>query len=973
MTMKQTRLTTNTSLGFYSIAGRLPGIPALLSAAALLAAACPVGQAADALTESARAIPIAYDVDIVVVGGSGGAVAAAVAAADKGAKVFLAAPRHYLGEDICGTLRLWLEPGEDVSDPLAARLFRRVNTAATPLQIKAALADALLKAKVDFLYGCFPSDVLTSADGSICGIVMANRAGRQAVRAKVIIDATPDAVVARLAGAKARPWPAGPVTFRRVVIGGQTTNSSDVSRRKVPVPPVGGGKSGSFDLVEYTLRLPLADDSFAALAEAEQLGRDRTSSPDDALWAENMFHVPPAALQCRKDAAAWPGLAKGELDHFRPAGIEFLFILGGCADIPRDEAERLLRPAKLIEWGTRIGAAAAEAARTRPSVGPAGLAGAAGRSGTALDTKESLTGVRPTQKLPTLQAGARALPVWGQYDVVVVGGGTAGWRAAHAAAGGGARTLVVEFLYGTGGVGTLGGISKEDIMAKMHEQRAKLRAAKVDLWFGAAGCGAVVEGDRVRGVVVATPQGRAAVLAKVVVDATGNADIAAAAGAECLYTDAGEFAVQGTGLTTINPKPGYANSDFTFTDDTDLVDVWHLLVYTKGSGYDKGQLVDTRERRRIAGDFILTILDQVTGRTFPDTIEQCNMGGFDTHGYTSDPYFFVEFLPDGAKIKNTPYRCLLPRGLDGILVTGLGLSAQRDAMPFIRWQNDMGRMGQAAGTAAAMIARAGQSTRQIDVRQLQQRLVAAGVLTENVLSEKDSFPASDEILAAAVKSVVLGLGKKYRGTAVLMAHRDRAVPLLKRAYAEATEPDDKLIYAHILGICGDATGVPTLISAVQSAAWDKGWNFRGMDQIGPSVSKLDRLVIALGFSRDPRAVPVVLEKVRQLTPKSELSHHRAVALATVALGDRAAAKPLAELLSQPEMRGYTVKTLADHKREGKRTEALRELMLARALFLLGDQDGVARKVLEDYTQDLRGHFARHATAVLAAGTGKKDH
>jgi hypothetical protein len=98
-----------------------------------------------------------------------------------------------------------------------------------------------------------------------------------------------------------------------------------------------------------------------------------------------------------------------------------------------------------------------------------------------------------------------------------------------------------------------------------------------------------------------------------------------------------------------------------------------------------------------------------------------------------------------------------------------------------------------------------------------------------------------------------------------------------------------------------------------------------------------------------------------------------VALATAALGDRAAAKPLAELLSQPQMRGHTVKTLAETKREGIRTEALRELMLARALYLVGDQDGVARKVLEEYTQDLRGHFVRHATAVLAAGAGKKDH
>ena len=44
------------------------------------------------VNESAREIPIAYDVDVVVVGGSTGAVSAAVAAAEAGAKVFLAAP-----------------------------------------------------------------------------------------------------------------------------------------------------------------------------------------------------------------------------------------------------------------------------------------------------------------------------------------------------------------------------------------------------------------------------------------------------------------------------------------------------------------------------------------------------------------------------------------------------------------------------------------------------------------------------------------------------------------------------------------------------------------------------------------------------------------------------------------------------------------------------------------------------------------
>ena len=59
-----------------------------------------------AINESARDIPVVYDVDVVVVGGTSGGVAAAVEAAKKGATVFLAAQRPYLGEDICGAYRL---------------------------------------------------------------------------------------------------------------------------------------------------------------------------------------------------------------------------------------------------------------------------------------------------------------------------------------------------------------------------------------------------------------------------------------------------------------------------------------------------------------------------------------------------------------------------------------------------------------------------------------------------------------------------------------------------------------------------------------------------------------------------------------------------------------------------------------------------------------------------------------------------
>ncbi|MEI7809217.1 MAG: FAD-dependent oxidoreductase, partial [Verrucomicrobiota bacterium] len=57
------------------------------------------------VVQPAGSLPVVAAVDVIVVGGSSGGVTAAVTAAQKGAKVFLAAPRPYLGEDICGTYR----------------------------------------------------------------------------------------------------------------------------------------------------------------------------------------------------------------------------------------------------------------------------------------------------------------------------------------------------------------------------------------------------------------------------------------------------------------------------------------------------------------------------------------------------------------------------------------------------------------------------------------------------------------------------------------------------------------------------------------------------------------------------------------------------------------------------------------------------------------------------------------------------
>ena len=1114
------------------------------------------------LIQSARKVPVAAEVDVVVVGGSTGAVAAAVAAAEQGAKVFLLAPYPYLGDDMTATLRLWLEEGETLAHPLAERLFadrtadgpspnalrftyeadrpsasqhrdtappsllcdgrwgdaasqsvqydgdvtitadlskperiaelrvavysraeanaagggfnvetialstsddksewhdagvlkgRRAGTEecyvlstpidrsaryvrlsvakpaamarvllgeieilgppadrpakpATPppprpMYVKKTLDNALLAAGVQYLYSSYPTDVLRDADGHPAGMVMANRAGRQAIVAKTIIDATDRALVARLAGARFAPYPAGTHTFRRTVIGGQPRQGEGMTARVIdppfrgPYPNRAKTSSGIFPVIEYTLRLPMADGSYASWMKADQQARTMTYHPEQQWTSDLLFEIPPDPMKGRRASqGAWAGAEQLPLDALRPEGVERLWVLGGCADVSREQAERLLRPVALMQLGSRVGRTAAEEAASLPAPrgvklpGPPGLAVEGELS---LELREALGGLRPVGSPKTIPQEAAAVPVLGRYDVVVIGGGTGGAPAGIAAARQGAKTLVVEALCGLGGVGTEGAISSYywgnrvgftatvldgatswPIEPKKEWWRSKLLEAGAEIWFATLGCGAVVEGAYVRGAVVATPFGRGVVLADVVIDATGNSDVAAAAGAATDYTDASEFGMQGTGLPGRQLGGSYNNTDFNIVDETDMIDVWQTFVYSKHKypdAFDHGRLIDTRERRRIVGEATLTLVDQMNRRTWPDTVARA-YSNFDTHGYTIDAYTLVEHPEKAGFYVNIPFRAMLPKGMEGMLVIGLGISAHRDAVPLIRMQPDIQNGGYAAGVAAAMAAKNHTALRSVDIRALQKHLVEIRNLPPEVLEHQDSYPLSMETIAEAVRAIPQG-----KGAAVVLAEPERALPLVKQAFA-AAEGDAKLTYAQLLAVLGDASGLDAMIEKLRSQdAWDAGWNYRGMGQFGSAYSPMDNLIVCIGQTGRKEAVPAIVEKLEQLSAADAFSHHRAVARALELIGDPAAARPLAELLRKPGMSGHDhpdLDTALRHEVPGgtnaetSRRESLRELLLARALYRCGDHEGVGRRILENYAKDLRGHLARHAQAVL---------
>ncbi len=874
--------------------------------------------------------------------------------------------------------------------------------AVTPMQVKRTYDHSLIDAGVKFLFWSYPIDIIRDSKGNPAGIVIANRSGKQAILAKVIIDATMHNVVAKMAGVKFTSFEPGTQEFYRVVVGGEPEKGENIQLIKRQPPVVATGRKGeTYPVYEYKILVHLDDNSFSSLAIAEQMARDWTLTTNCVDSSEVLFAIPQQTFKGQKSVSEWNGAENFPVECFQPEGMSNLFVLSAAADVPKQVASKLSRPVNIMAIGERIGKVAFENSKNINLSTPFKVVGRQATNPVRGEVR--FTEQHSYHRLEGSKSIAKditTLPVIGEYDVVVVGGGTGGAPGAIAAGRQGVRTLLIEHLYSLGGVGTAGlissyyfgnrvGFTKEidlgvakmsgldvrtssvwmpDIKSEWY--RKELRKAGVDIWFGTFGSGVLVESNKVKGVVVSTPMGTGIVLAKVVIDSTGNADIAAAAGAKCTYTDDTEIAIQGAGLPQREPRARYINTDFTFIDDSDIVDIWRVFVSARDKfkwAYDLSQLIDTRERRQIVGDYTLTPMDMMLKKTFRDTIVIAK-SNFDTHGYTIHPIFFLR--PPGREeiAVRVPYRSLLPQGLYGIIVTGLGVSAHRDALPVIRMQPDIQNQGYAAGVAAAMIAKNGISTRGLNIRELQKHLVEKEILPKSILTEEDSPALPVSQIADAVQRVT----NNYEKLEIILEYQQTSIPLLEKALKSFNNSSARLIYAHILAILGSNAGIDVLIEKIKNSQWDKGWRYTGMGQFGPSSSPLDSYIIAAGKTRDKRAIDAILEKAEQLQPSSEFSHFRAVALALEYLNDSRACPVLAKLLQMPGISGNAVtdiKTaLIKNPPSGTdtttRNAALTELVLARALYRCGDYQGIGEKVLKQYSQDLHGHYARHAAAVL---------
>ena len=434
---------------------------------------------------------------------------------------------------------------------------------------------------------------------------------------------------------------------------------------------------------------------------------------------------------------------------------------------------------------------------------------------------------------------SKQIPIFATPDLLVAGSGSAGSTAAIAAArilqstnpqakvmlverygfAGGTSTAVLDTFYGfytpgtvskkvvsgtpddvvaglrkldrvierpnTFGAGT--GITYNPEFLKVIWERLAQQAG-VDLLFHTFITDVIVEDGRITGVIVDSKTGLGLIRPKIIIDATGDADVCALA--QVPFEKAGDIDPAQTLTTTFKlanvnvaeaqklPRAEFlsrmgeaadsGNYDLprregsvhitpiegvmaTIMTRLEVADPTHPRDLTAAEiegrrqaleyerflrdyipGYEAARLVTfstqigIRETRRVYGEYRLNRDDVLSARKFEDVVGLCGAPIEDHHAGATTKWLY---LPDGATV-DIPYRTLVPQKIENLYVAGRCFSATHDAHASVRSMAQCMAMGQAAGTAAALCLSQNKLPRELNVRLLQDKLRESGATLE---------------------------------------------------------------------------------------------------------------------------------------------------------------------------------------------------------------------------------------------------
>ena len=923
--------------------------------------------------------------DVAVFGSGFCGFGAAVSLAEMGSKVLLVDRRPVLGWEGTWAYRLDfadVQPG--VPKSLAERLQAAgglKNGRADAAIMEMVLDRMAAEAGLDLLYYAQAVSLLR-ADDTCTGVVVAGKSGSHTVMARAFVDATENGVLWTRHGGRIASSHAQQAVHVLVLNGVKTLQSPQALGTVEGVdnvvlnPSVWDGEVA----VEFGLAAPDVRMARRALPDLLKGLREGSLGLEHGV----VTHVATEPFPLRAASAEAAGVTHPKLKNLFAAGPW----LGGRVDTLSAR----------LQCGERAGREISK-----------------------------LVGDIPT---PGARAGAEpaiVAPPVHDWDVVVCGGGTAGPFAAIASARQGAKTALIESSSILGGMGTGGGIHcyYHGVPGGIQDE-ADARQKEIEPLFGPAGgfhpqaksvvlqqmadeagvelvfyttTTGVATSDvptalpaaagqraarRVTAVITAGPEGSALHRTKVVVDSTGDGDVAFMAGADYTFGRETDNLPHAYSLAAgrLDPKGKLllTNFDAGYCDPTDLTDLTRArrlaLSHYWRDRFDASNrlvyvapLLGLRNSRQIVGDYRLTLSDEISGRQFPDVIAYA-YSHFDNHGYdfeneSDEAMLWVWTLGNwsrkfGCEI---PYRCLLPLGIEGILVACRAISLTHDAHNQLRMQRDMQRLGEAAGTAAGLAVKHDTTPRALDVSILQEALVNTGALGPRRPAElpapeakqvHDSSWVPAQPPAMPLQECVEHLGSDDRAEAawqLVRAGRD-AAPLLKEALKSA-DPTTRVWAATALAMLRQPEAGPELIACVQHRL-DEQATQRKQGPLWHSA------VVLLGRLGDKAAVPALTAVLDDRSAGLDVLVGAVRALGRI--GDTSAAPALEAMLARkdlPAVREFQVSTAG---MENVRQDALWqiELAAAEALALLGRSrpDLVAK-----HKADERAYVRRYAAKV----------
>lgn len=392
---------------------------------------------------------------------------------------------------------------------------------------------------------------------------------------------------------------------------------------------------------------------------------------------------------------------------------------------------------------------------------------------------------------------SRQIPVLVETDVLVVGGGPAGTAAAIAASRAGASTCLVERYNHLGGLWTGGlvlpllsthavdrkkrrkqviygiggemasrlrdlGMSISEVNPVVDPEAAKyvleemIRESGVKMLYHTWASNVIMDGNLIKGVSVESKSGRQAILAKVVIDCTGDGDIFHLAGdgydtmnyavglvhrlgnTDRIDKNSPGYVELDTGGPT--PLPGVKWVNMWGRENQDALDVENLSALQmdyrreiwenvqklrKTPGYEKVFLLDTasqlgvRMSRILDGEYRLTLEDTMTFRSFRDVI---GISG----AWTTMLYKGKKVPTEERPFWQIPYRSLIPRKTDNLLVAGRCFCFERELAEDTRIIGTCLVTGHGAGAAAAVAVKDNELPRNISTGKLRHLLTEQG-------------------------------------------------------------------------------------------------------------------------------------------------------------------------------------------------------------------------------------------------------